>query len=327
MRNLVILPLFILFPVQTLVSQPESIPLPQGRFHLKQEVAPEYVDDEIVLKAGKKLELSSNTLADTPRNSDLHKLFERYCITKIQPVEFKSKTKIPHLYRLSIDLETLAQKKQQERAMRIRRLPDTDNDQEKQAIEEELDKQYSLPSIGEALTANSLIEYAEPHYFISLPHAPYYDTTSTGGQSPSTHPISQEAGNDPNSPPKHKGGNGPNDPYLTDQWYLQKINAEKAWEIQTGSPDVRVAVISSGVDYTHEDLEGSIDLESGYDFVSYDGASVEGEDYGPRDGDPMDFGGIGTHAAGIIAATNDNGIGICGIAPNVTIGPLAGCLC
>lgn len=89
------------------------------------------------------------------------------------------------------------------------------------------------------------------------------------------------------------------------------IDAPEAWEISTGSSDVTVAVIDSGVDYTHPDLAAN--YAGGVDFVS-------------PDSDPMDDHGHGTHVAGIIAAAIDNltgtpaaAEGVVGVAPHARI--------
>jgi subtilisin family serine protease len=142
----------------------------------------------------------------------------------------------------------------------------------------------------------------------------------------------------------YKTGATPDDPiYDTEQEdYLELINLENAWEISTGSSDVVVAVIDSGVNYDHEDLEnniwanpgeelngeddddnGFIDDIRGWDFVDIDEDFViSGEDSGPADNDPMDFGGHGTHVAGIIGAQGNNSLGVTGVSWNVRIMPL-----
>ena len=139
----------------------------------------------------------------------------------------------------------------------------------------------------------------------------------------------------------------PNDPYYLpphqQQWGLQKIQAEQAWDISQGDPNTVIAIIDTGVDYIHPDLEdniwhnlgeipndgvdddsnGYVDDYIGWDFVSIttDGYSGDDgtEDMGARDNDPMDFHGHGTHCAGIASATTDNGIGIAGTAWNCKI--------
>ncbi|PTM58824.1 S8 family peptidase [Desmospora activa] len=97
----------------------------------------------------------------------------------------------------------------------------------------------------------------------------------------------------------------PNDPlFSTYQWGLQKIKAPEAWDLTMGSSDVTIAVVDSGVQDDHPDLEGRV--IKGYDFVE-------------NDWDPQDEYGHGTHIAGIAAATTNNGIGIAGIAPHSKI--------
>jgi|GEM_PF-359311 len=132
----------------------------------------------------------------------------------------------------------------------------------------------------------------------------------------------------------------PNDPKYSKQYALEKVQAEAAWEYTKGSKEVVVAVIDTGVDYTHEDLEGQIwenkaeiagndKDDDGNGFVD----DVRGWDFDDADNDPMDdtsdgffgFGGNpghGTHCAGIIGATGDNEIGISGMAQNITIMPI-----
>ena len=89
------------------------------------------------------------------------------------------------------------------------------------------------------------------------------------------------------------------------------IDAPEAWAISRGSSTITVAVIDSGIDYTHPDLAAN--YAGGDDFVS-------------SDGDPMDDHGHGTHVAGIIAAAMDNltgnpaeAEGVVGVAPNARI--------
>ena len=108
-----------------------------------------------------------------------------------------------------------------------------------------------------------------------------------------------------------------NDPYLYHQWnYIntaQKrnfragadINVEQVWDRYTaGSSDVIVAVVDGGVDRSHEDLAGVVlsTSEGSHNFVSgYSGTQMFADDHG-------------THVAGTIAAVNNNGIGVCGVA-------------
>ena len=92
----------------------------------------------------------------------------------------------------------------------------------------------------------------------------------------------------------------PNDPSWDMQWGPQKIGADYAWNTTTGDSSLLVAVIDTGIDYTHPDLAANY-VPLGYDFVN-------------NDTDPIDDFGHGTHCAGIIAATLNNAVGIAGIA-------------
>ncbi|PTM53269.1 S8 family peptidase [Desmospora activa] len=96
----------------------------------------------------------------------------------------------------------------------------------------------------------------------------------------------------------------PNDPDFSKQWGLTKINAPAAWEVTEGDSSVKVAVVDTGVDYNHPDLAGKV---------------IKGGDFIDNDNDPMDENGHGTHVAGIAAANTNNGIGIAGTAPGVSI--------
>ena len=99
----------------------------------------------------------------------------------------------------------------------------------------------------------------------------------------------------------------PNDPDLDQQWHLDNIEAPDAWDKSLGK-GVIIGLIDSGVDLDHEDLADNI-LTDGWDF-------------GDNDDDPTDELGHGTQVCGVIAAIQNNNLGISGIAPECKILPL-----
>lgn len=130
----------------------------------------------------------------------------------------------------------------------------------------------------------------------------------------------------------------PRDPQFGDQWALANsgqrggkqgadISATLAWATTTGSNKVVVAVLDSGVDYTHEDLAGNMwhrpaSIEAYHD----DELGTMDDEFGFNAidfaSDPMDENGHGTHCAGIIGAEGENNIGIAGVNWKVQIMPL-----
>lgn len=145
----------------------------------------------------------------------------------------------------------------------------------------------------------------------------------------------------PDDPSYHSSGTlGPFD----DLWGLKRMEVERAWNVTRGrsanGEPVVVAVVDTGVDYTHPDLAENIwvnpddppgDVPDGCDRVAMPGIDpadddcnqlvddVRGWDFGSNDNDPRDPIGHGTHVAGTIAAVANNSLGIVGVAPEVQI--------
>ncbi len=129
----------------------------------------------------------------------------------------------------------------------------------------------------------------------------------------------------------------PNDPRFEDLWGLNNegqtggtadadIDAPEAWSISTGSRDVVVGVIDTGVDYSHPDLASNAWVNSGE--IAGDGIDNDGNGYiddvhginAITDaGDPMDDQGHGTHVSGTIGASGNNGVGVVGVNHDVSI--------
>ncbi|HZI58572.1 MAG TPA: S8 family serine peptidase [Verrucomicrobiae bacterium] len=153
------------------------------------------------------------------------------------------------------------------------------------------------------LKADPDVEFAEPEHTFStrqIPNDPFLSSSGTWGQS------------------------------YADLWGLSAINAPSAWDTAQGD-GVVVAVIDTGVDYTHPDLSGNIwanPNEVAGNFFDDEGNGFIDDFHGwnfiNNSNDPLDDNGHGTHVAGTIAAEGNNGIGVIGVAWHAKIMPLKG---
>ncbi|UCE99611.1 MAG: S8 family serine peptidase [Planctomycetota bacterium] len=124
----------------------------------------------------------------------------------------------------------------------------------------------------------------------------------------------------------------PNDPYFPSQWALHNtgqsggvaeadVNGPEAWSIRTDCSTVIVAVLDTGIDYTHQDLASNMWINeaefNGTPGVDDDGNGyiddIYGYDFSDNDSDPMDYHYHGTHVAGTIGAIGDNTTGVTGV--------------
>lgn len=160
------------------------------------------------------------------------------------------------------------------------------------------------------LSQHPLVEVAEPNYIINIKDSkePGFNILAT-----------------------------PDDPGFGDMWALENtgqsggtpgvdIDARPAWDITTGDSNIVIGVIDSGVDYTHPDLVGNMWVNPGEicdNGEDDDGNGVVDDCYGysaiTSSGDPMDENGHGTHVAGTIGATSNNGVGVTGVNWDVQI--------
>lgn len=190
---------------------------------------------------------------------------------------------------------------------------------------------------------NSAVEYVQPNYKINLMEdysiqdplrkAALAKMLSRNPEIGTLAKVDNPA--IPDAPQSTSGA----DPLFAQQWGMKDIGVMDAWKVTRGNPEMIVAVIDTGVDYTHEDLlpnlwrnpreipnngidddnNGYIDDVVGWDFVSNDNKpydlAMEPIDILFKGGNP----GHGTHCAGNVAARGDNGKGIAGVAPDVKI--------
>jgi subtilisin family serine protease/subtilisin-like proprotein convertase family protein len=119
----------------------------------------------------------------------------------------------------------------------------------------------------------------------------------------------------------------PNDELYPSLYGMENIDAPAAWDVTTGSADIVVGIIDTGVDYNHPDLAPNMwanvaerdglagNDDDGNGFVD----DVYGYDFYNNDGDPIDDNFHGTHVAGTIGAVGNNGVGVAGVNWNVKI--------
>ncbi|MFC4406575.1 S8 family serine peptidase [Haloarchaeobius iranensis] len=100
----------------------------------------------------------------------------------------------------------------------------------------------------------------------------------------------------------------PDDPKFDQQYAPQQVNAPAAWDTTFGSENVTVAIVDTGVDYTHPDLQSRFGSNKGKDFAGGDNDpnAPSGENHG-------------THVAGIASATTDNGTGVAGMSDSTLL--------
>jgi PKD repeat protein len=145
-------------------------------------------------------------------------------------------------------------------------------------IRVQLSPNQNLDEVIRELTASGQVEYAEKipiskHFF--TPNDIGSNTTATGGQ-----------------------------------WYLYKIKAQQAWDIQTGNASIKVGIVDDAMQISHSDLQG-IAL-SGFDIADNDA------DVNP----PATAWDHGTHIGGLIGANTNNGTGMASLAFGVKLLPV-----
>ena len=130
---------------------------------------------------------------------------------------------------------------------------------------------------------NPLVEYAEPIYL-----AQAMQTTPAG----QTAPLLE-----------------PDDPLFSTDYAIHQVNLPQAWDVSTGHPNLRIAMLDTGVNYNHPDLSANVNTNLDYDFVDMDNDANDGD-------------GHGTGTASVAGAVTNNALGMAGTCWNCDIIPI-----
>lgn len=178
----------------------------------------------------------------------------------------------------------------------------------------ELPASLSVAAALAALRADPAVLYAEPNYYV---HA-LSEVSAPKLAAPGAQAI-------------------PNDPRFGEQWYLHNtgqtggtidadIDAPAAWDLTTGSRTVVIGVVDTGIEYAHPELSANLWVNPGEvpgNNLDDDGNGVIDDVHGYNaitgNGNANDDQGHGTFGAGIIGAAGNNGQGISGVAPRVSL--------
>ena len=281
----------------------------------------EYVEDEIIVKfRGDIADAVETGLADgrsakgVKLTKSLDELNKRYRLKKAKRLVKDFKGDRGRARALLKKDKALLSKKERRIVRRLKRAP-------KGARVPELGRIYKLQlelepgqSLEEAVAAYGSdpdIEYAELNYIVKItasPNDPLYPIQWALNNTGQMYPESGRYNEPPGTPDSD-------------------IDAPEAWDIYTGSSDVVIAVVDTGADYTHRDLDDNMWVNQaelgGQAGVDDDGNGYIDDIYGYNfiydNSDPKDDHGHGTHCAGIIAAEGDNGLDIAGVCWNARI--------
>jgi subtilisin family serine protease len=103
----------------------------------------------------------------------------------------------------------------------------------------------------------------------------------------------------------------PGDPMYGQLWGMSQVQADRAWDVTTGTSSVVVGVVDTGIDYNHPDLAANVWANDGT--VNHCPAGTHGYNVLLKSCDPLDDNNHGTHVSGTIGAVGNNGVGVVGV--------------
>ena len=274
-----------------------------------------YVPNELIIKFKKiiadRLEgemLKGEQLGDLKLSSSLDMLNQRYKLRSIKALCKNFRQTQEQMEELLKKDKSLLTKREKHILTRLKRaksgekVPDLDRIYKLQV---ELEDGQSLEEVVVAYSNDPDVEYAELNYILSInltPNDPLYSVQWPLNNTGQMYPESGRYNHPPGTPDCD-------------------IDAPEAWGSGTGSSEIIVAVVDTGVDYTHRDLQGNLWINevelNGDEGVDDDGNGyiddIYGYDFINNDSDPKDDHGHGTHCSGTVAAKGNNGLDITGV--------------
>jgi subtilisin family serine protease len=280
-----------------------------------------YVENEIIVKfRGNVAEAVQTGLANggpakgLKLSNSLDELNKRYKLKKAKCLVKNFRENRGRVKALLKKDEALLSKKERHIVKRLKRAPKGARVPDLSGIyklELELGEGQSLEEAVAEYGSDLDIEYAELNYIVKItasPNDPLYPIQWPLNNTGQMYPESGRYNHPPGTPDSD-------------------IDAPEAWDLHTGSSEIIVAVVDTGVDYTHRDLDDNMWVNeaelAGVAGVDDDGNGYIDDIYGYNflvgNGDPMDDHGHGTHCSGIIAAEGNNGLDIAGVCWNARI--------
>jgi len=280
----------------------------------------DYVENQIIVKFRKSV---TDTLKPKPGDGlssselrlsrSLERLNKKYRLRKAKPLFKNFRKNRQHLNSLLKKNRALLTSKEDRILRRLKRnrknakVPALDRIY---MIDIDLEAGQSLQDVVAAYNNDPDVEYAELNYVVSIcktPNDPLY-------------PIQWPLNNTGQMYPESGRYNPP--PGTADS----DVDGPQAWNIETGSSEIIVAVVDTGVDYTHRDIDDNMWLNNGEipgnGLDDDDNGYIDdmyGYDFRNYDSNPKDDHGHGTHCAGIIAAEGNNGLDVTGLCWNAKI--------